>query len=963
MRIAGRIAKWLGVVLGVVLLLVILVVGGVIGALNTAAGQRFVETFANNHAGGVFRIEGLGGTVPTDLHVAHLLLLDHDGHWAELSGLRLKLELAPLLHRGLVIDELHADSVTLLRPEETAPPAKPAPSGNEPFPASIPKLPVQVYLRALTLPKVTIAKPFTGTAAIDVSIMGQAQVTGENAGSAHIAIADLNGAGRYNADLALHGSAVTASVALDEPAQGMISRVAGLPNLGALHLAAKLDGPENAAPLTLALSAGALTAHIDGTVDIPGQAANLAISAHAPAMSPAPGLHWQGVDVALKTSGPFTKPTASGHIRLQDLSAQGIALHELDADVAGNLGAVSLKASLAGLVAPGLPPSLLGNTPVSVTASARLDQPAIPVTLTIDHPIAHLKLTGHLKPETAADFTLDLPDLTPLAALGQQDIAGSAHITGQASRSADGAVTNAILAADVTLTRALPQAMALTGGKLHLDLAAAMAGQDITLSKLALHGAHLDLTAHGALAQATQNVALDWQLALSRLADIAPEATGAVTMTGHASGSLKDLALQTEVRGTVGTNQGGRAVEELSGPIDLKVDATGLPNAPQAQITLTGKPAGSPADIAITAARSSDGAISAKIDRMSWKSLSGQGNVSLAAGAKLPTGTLSIDLKRLADFRFLIAAPLSGSLAVKLDAPPQKAAHLAVQGRNLAFGANRVTSVDVVGDVRDPTTTPSVTVRASLRGIDAASIRGNATVTANGPLSALVLTLDAQLPDLQGAPATAQTRATLDLTHQRVALAALTAGWHGETLRLLAPARIDFGSRMGVDRLRLALGQATIDAAGEVSPRLNLHVALADVTPALMKPFMPSLHATGRVDADARLSGSMAAPTGTVTLRGTGLRETSGPAASLPPASLNARADFAGRTARVNVQLAAGTGSHVTVSGTAPISMAGALDLGVNGQLDLALINPIMEASGQQVAGRLSLALRASGSA
>ncbi|MCB8879316.1 translocation/assembly module TamB domain-containing protein [Acidisoma cellulosilytica] len=963
MRIVKRIAKWLGIAIGVLLLLVLIIIGGVIGALNTLAGQRYVENLANTYGGGTFRIEGLSGTVPTDLHVAHLLLLDHDGTWGELSGVALTLQATPLIHRTLVIDAVHANSISLLRPPVAAPNAKPAPPSTAPISASIPPLPIKVYLKDLSIPKVSIAKAFTGKAAIDVSISGHAQVTGENAGNAHLAIADLDGAGRYGADVALDGKTLTASLAVDEPAHGMISRVAGLPDLGALHLAAKLDGPQNAAPLTLSLSAGELTAKIDGTVDIPGEAADLAIKAHAPAMSPAPGLHWQSVDIALKTSGPFTKPNATGHVSLQGLAAQGIALKSLDADLQGNLGAVALKASLAGLVVPGLPASLLGDTPIAITAGARLDQPDEPVQVTIDHPIAHLALTGHLKPAMAADVTLDLPNLTPLAALGQQDIAGSAHITAHATRNADGTDTQATVAADIALTRALPQAMALTGGKVHLALAADMAGQTVKLSNLTLHGAHIDLGAKGSLEQASQTVALDWQLALSRLADIAPQVTGALAMTGHAAGTFKNLALQTEVKGTVGTTQGGKAVEQLSGPIDLKVDATGLPNAPKADITLTGKPAGSAADIAIEAARSADGAITARIDRMSWKSLSGQGSVALANGAKLPTGSIAIDLKRLADFRFLIAAPLSGSLALKLDAPPQKAAHLVLQGRSLAFGTNRVAAVDLTGDVTNPTTAPDINARVTLGGIDAASVRGNATVTAKGLLSALVLTLDAKLPDLQGAPASAQTRATLDLTHRRVALAALTAAWHGETLRLLGPAHIDFGKSMGVDRLRISLGTATIDAAGTVSPRLNLHVALANVTPALIKPFAPTLQVAGRIDADARLSGTMAAPGGTVTLQGRGLRETSGPAASLPPATIDAKANLAGRSARVQVQVAAGSASHITLSGTAPLSMTGELNLGINGPLDLALINPIMEASGQQVAGKLNLALRASGSA
>ncbi|HTH99973.1 MAG TPA: translocation/assembly module TamB domain-containing protein, partial [Acidisoma sp.] len=752
-----------------------------------------------------------------------------------------------------------------------------------------------------------------------------------------------------------------ATVTVDEPAHGMISTVAGLPDLGALHLALNLSGPQAASQLKMDLSAGALTARASGTIDIPGQAAKLAIEAHAPAMSPAPGISWKKIDVALTTDGPFTKPTANGHVDIEGVAAQGASLQTLTADIQGDMGKVALKAQLAGIHAPGLPGGLLGDTPVTITATAGLAAPDEPVHVTVSHPLAQLTLDGTLKPDQAARFTLDLPDLKPLAAIGHQDVEGSAHITGNADRAADGHTMAAKVAADIHLTKALPQAMALTGGAVTLAADAAMTGKTVTINALSVKGAHIDLSAKGNLETATQKLALDWQLALSRLADIAPQATGAITMTGHAAGTIKNLALQTEVTGTVGSTQGGSAVEQLSGPIDLKVDATGLPNAPKAQITLTGKPAGSPADIAIDAARGADGTITAAIKRLSWKSLSGQGEVALAPGTTLPTGTISVDLKRLADFRFLIGQPLAGSLSLALKAPPGQAAHLDLAGHDLAFGANRLAGITVKADVEDPAGNPRISADARLSGINAGTVKGNAQVTAKGPLDALVVALDAKLPDLQGAPATASARATLDLKGSRVALATLNAAWHGETLRLQAPSHIDFGKQMGVDRLRLALGSATIDAAGTLSPRLNLNVKIANVTPALAQPIQPDLHAAGRIDAEAHLTGTMAAPSGTVTLKGTGLRETTGPAASLPAATLNARAQLAGKTAQVNIALDAGAKSHMTVSGTAPISATGALNLAIGGKLDLALINPIMEAQGRHVAGTVGLALRATG--
>ena len=960
MRILARVAKWLGIAIGILLLLVVLLVGGVIAAINTATGQREIVSLANSHSGGAFRIAGLSGTIPTNLHLARFELLDAHGAWLTLTGLDLRLSLTPLLQRMVVIDRLHADTLTMARLPPSSPTPKPEPSSGQ-ISASIPPLPVKVFLSQLAVDRISIAKAVTQTAAIDVALSGDAQVTGHNEAQAHLALRDLGGSGIYTAQATLSGNNLAAQVNLDEPARGMLSRLASLPDLGALHLGLTLDGPQDRAALGLALSAGALTAGAKGTIDIPGEAADLAVDAHAPAMKPAPGIGWQSVDVALHTSGPFTKPTASGHIVLAGLAAQGVALQRLTADIQGTRGAVSLKASLAGLAAPGLPPGLLGDTPVAVTASAVLDAPDRPVHVTVSHPLLTLQVDGTTKPDLAADIVLDLPNLAPLAAIGHQVIEGSAHITGHATRTADGSATAAKLAADIHLTKAMPQAMALTGGDARLTADAMMTPSAMTLSNLTVHGADIDLSAKGSRQTATQQLALDWTLALRRLADIAPQANGAVAMTGHAEGTQTNFALNTEVTGTVGTTEGGRQVERLSGPIDLKVAATGLPSAPRAQITLTGKPAGSPADIAVDAARDAEGAITATIKRLTWKSMSGQGQVALAPGATLPTGTVSVVIKSLADFRFLIGQPLSGSIALDLKAPPNQPADVTLHGRNLAFAANRLAAVDMTGDVRNPTTAPVVAAKVTLRGIDAAGIVGGATVTADGPLTALALTLDAQLPDLKGAPASAKLRATLDAKAKRVALASLAASWHGEALRLLGPARIDFGSRMAVDRLRLALGAATVDAAGQISPRLNLHVALADVTPALIAPFAPSLHVAGRFDADAVLTGTTAAPGGTVTLRGTGLRETTGPAASLPAATLIARAALHGRAAALDVRLDAGNASHVTVTGTAPISTAAPMDLRIGGRLDLALIDPIMEAAGRRVTGAVTLDLGASG--
>ncbi len=85
------------------------------------------------------------------------------------------------------------------------------------------------------------------------------------------------------------------------------------------------------------------------------------------------------------------------------------------------------------------------------------------------------------------------------------------------------------------------------------------------------------------------------------------------------------------------------------------------------------------------------------------------------------------------------------------------------------------------------------------------------------------------------------------------------------------------------------------------------------------------------------------------------------PAAALPPATLEARADLAGGIARIAARLDAGAPIGLTLSGTAPTSTAGALDLHALGHFDLAVANAVLGASGRQAGGQLALDVTATG--
>ena len=90
-----------------------------------------------------------------------------------------------------------------------------------------------------------------------------------------------------------------------------------------------------------------------------------------------------------------------------------------------------------------------------------------------------------------------------------------------------------------------------------------------------------------------------------------------------------------------------------------------------------------------------------------------------------------------------------------------------------------------------------------------------------------------------------------------VSLASLQADWHQQTVRLLAPATLDFanGAR-AIDHLRLGLRQAVLEVNGRVSPTLDLTASLRNLPADIAAIAAPSAAADGTIAAEARLTGT-----------------------------------------------------------------------------------------------------------
>ena len=68
-------------------------------------------------------------------------------------------------------------------------------------------------------------------------------------------------------------------------------------------------------------------------------------------------------------------------------------------------------------------------------------------------------------------------------------------------------------------------------------------------------------------------------------------------------------------------------------------------------------------------------------------------------------------------------------------------------------------------------------------------------------------------------------------------------------------------------------------------------------------------------------------------------------------------------TAQLDAHLTAGRSSDVRLTGSAPLTASGALNLKLTGKLDAALANPLLEARGERAAGTLAVALTMTGTA
>jgi translocation and assembly module TamB len=196
----------------------------------------------------------VNGALSSDVEIRDIVLSDRDGPWLRLDRARLIWTRSALLLRRLDIDRLEIGKLEFLR-KQAPQPAGAAPPSDQPI---LPELPLKVIVRAFQLNELVLGEPVLGVPS-RFGATGSATLGPPSEGlDLKLAARRLDAGGRFDVSIAFvpDTTRLQLDVKLDEPAGGLISKVAGLPGEPPVTLDLGGDGPLDSFGSTLIFNAG-----------------------------------------------------------------------------------------------------------------------------------------------------------------------------------------------------------------------------------------------------------------------------------------------------------------------------------------------------------------------------------------------------------------------------------------------------------------------------------------------------------------------------------------------------------------------------------------------------------------------------------------------------------------------------------------------------------------------------------
>jgi len=926
MRRRATIGVW---TLAAVILLVVALGGGVWILGNTAAGRGMIERLTSRLTGGSVQLVGLGGDFPNHLTLERLQLIDHDGVWLTAERIAVTWWPLALLEHRIEIDTLQ---VARLHVERGPVSSGTGHGGAVSFPT--------IDVGHATLPVVELGAPLVGRAA-SLSLLGGLRLRSLDDADADLDAHRLGGDGDYSLHLRLDPKRLDAALVVHEPASGPLENLLGVPGLGALAATVTVKGPRTAEAVNLVLAAGDLHALVKGSVDLAKRTANVEYSLDSPALAPRADLDWGGVALAGDWHGGWSTVNASGHLQIERLRVAGATrIARLTAKLTAAGGKLALNAAAEGLEIPGPQPRFFAAEPLQIDAAWDQGAALRPLDLTLTHPLVSIHAHADTVPATdgslAAAVVLRVPTLAAYSVFTGQDVRGDALINAQLShRSAnDDALA---LDANLGVTGGSAAWVHAAGPHVTLELGGSLTAATLQLDHLKLAMRALTLSGGGSIERTTavagaagqsavqstwlerfaRQLQVHWQLDAPDLATLSADLAGNLKLSGTVGGPPTAMTAAAELQSHLSV----RGSPE--GSLNASLRARGLPGAPSGTLQASGTLDGAPLSLDAAVEESGARAFRVTVRRADWKSAHLDGDLTADTKFTQSHGQMSLRIAELGDLDRLLGVTLTGSADAGLRFVPghgETQAEFNLEGTNLKLG----------------------------------QLAGNVHAAGGGVASDIAMQVTAKLADSSGIPEDLAASANLDLPAGKLSLESASLTYHGQTVKLLAPAQLSFAAGVNIDEVRLGADAAVFALRGQVAPALDLQASLTQVRPALINVFAPGLLGGGLLEARAQLTGTVAHPSGQIRLDATDIVFADDAATGLPPLQLHASADLDGDTAAVSAKLEAGAASQLTASGTVPLDAAGALDLKIGGKLDVSLANPLLEARGMRASGELT---------
>ena len=554
-------------------------------------------------------------------------------------------------------------------------------------------------------------------------------------------------------------------------------------------------------------------------------------------------------------------------------------------------------------------------------------------------------------------LSLQAPDLAQFAQLADLQLRGQLGLTADLDGVPKDSRMSAVLDGRVSrFASGIARVDGLTGGEVTLaGTVRTLPADGFGFSALRLAGQHVAAQIDGDATATQANVNL--QVTVPDLARADKELAGRAEVTGKMTGTVEHpdisaTATLTDVRVS------RRPIPRLVVQADA-TDVTGMLNA---RVSMDGTVDGRSANGKLQVAKRKEGGW--LLDGLDLRvgSVTASGALTLDA-TSLAAGKLTVNAGNLDDVSPLLMTSLAGQLSADVELNVMDGGQngsLTARGSGLkAAGAaiNRIDARAAATDLyRKPVINGDVSVdRATVAGQDFTQVR----LTSRGNAAASDITLSAQALGFA-----LETRGSVvPSTPVRLDLAQFSARRDRNQITLARPTSLSFSDGgVAVRELTLAIGSGRLTMAGRAGANLDLTLDARALPLAAADIAVPGLGLAGTLDANAKITGAAAQPSGTWSLRVAGLTAPQTRSANIPPIAATANGVLTRGRTTVDGTVQAQRAGNLRITGSAQLERSD-IDLAARGQLDAAVANSVLGVNGQRVTGNVQVDLRARGAA